>query len=276
MPTRIVREGINSSPRINALSRGAELLYRRLMSVVDDYGRYYGATHTVIGGCWPTNPSAATASEVEAWLSECAAGEKPLLTMYEVNGCKYLQLNDFGQRTRSKSKFPEPLSATCGRMPADCGQLTDKCPQVADNPPQIARTSRSRYSETETKSESVFGDGARGALVVARQDEPWERYISIFLVGGKLLNERDTEKALRIWLSLGWEEKLQAIRSIEEIVQQRDATFVPLPANHLTDKPWTRRGPGRMIPEPRKRSAAEIGQEQAAAAFIAEMEGNQE
>ena len=39
MPSRILREGINTSPKVNALSPMAELFYRRLMTVADDYGR---------------------------------------------------------------------------------------------------------------------------------------------------------------------------------------------------------------------------------------------
>ena len=40
MPSRIIRDGILTSERINALTERAELFYRRLMSVVDDYGRF--------------------------------------------------------------------------------------------------------------------------------------------------------------------------------------------------------------------------------------------
>jgi hypothetical protein len=39
MPNRELREGILTSERINALTFPAEVFYRRLMSVVDDFGR---------------------------------------------------------------------------------------------------------------------------------------------------------------------------------------------------------------------------------------------
>ncbi len=41
MPNRILREGILTSERVNLLSWEAEVFYRRLMSVVDDYGRFH-------------------------------------------------------------------------------------------------------------------------------------------------------------------------------------------------------------------------------------------
>lgn len=132
MPNRILREGINSSQRVNALSPGAELLYRRLMSVVDDYGRYHGSPLTVRTGCWPTCPEKINHSEVVEWLKECCSGPKPLLIIYTVDGAKYLQITDFKQQTRTKSKFPDPESG----LLADCEQN--------------ACTSRSRISESES------------------------------------------------------------------------------------------------------------------------------
>ena len=116
MPTRIVREGINSSHRINALSPGAELFYRRLMNVADDYGRYYAAPGTLRGACWPTCPEKVTDKQVSDWLRECSTGDNPLISIYESTGCRYLVIENFGQQTRSKSKFPEPanhLLITC-------------------------------------------------------------------------------------------------------------------------------------------------------------------
>ena len=51
MPNRILREGILSSERVDALSEGAEILYRRLMSVVDDYGRYFAHPTLIRSAC---------------------------------------------------------------------------------------------------------------------------------------------------------------------------------------------------------------------------------
>lgn len=132
MPSRILRDGILSSERVVALSGLAELFYRKLYSIVDDYGRYYAAPGTLRGACWPTAPERVTEAQIEKWLSECQQGEDPLITVYVVKGAKYLQINNFGQQIRSKSKFPDP----------------------ANNCLQIASTSRSRDSESDTKSET--------------------------------------------------------------------------------------------------------------------------
>jgi len=126
LPTRILRDGINSSARINRLSTGAEILYRRLMSVADDYGRYYANPATIRGACWPTHPSPPCEQTVDNLLTECTQGDKPLISIYVVDGCRYLQITDFNQKIRSKSKFPDPD----GNLQTDCGQIVDKVPAL--------------------------------------------------------------------------------------------------------------------------------------------------
>jgi hypothetical protein len=108
MPSRIIREGIISSPRINELSIGAEVLYRRLMSVVDDYGRFHASAVTIRGACWPTCPNKISEQDVDEWIAELEIGPRPLVVVYESSGCLYLQITDFKQQLRTKSKFPEP------------------------------------------------------------------------------------------------------------------------------------------------------------------------
>ena len=161
MPNRILRDGINSSPRINALSPGAEILYRRLMSVADDYGRFYAAPGTIRGACWPTSPNKVKESQISRWMIELQSGDRPLLKIYTVKGCLFLEIDGFDQRRRSKSKYPEPLSI----MTADCGQPADNPPQIADNPPQNDSTSRSRISESETKAKAKAYNAPSGAAV---------------------------------------------------------------------------------------------------------------
>jgi len=103
MPTRILREGIISSERVNSLSERAELFYRKLMSVVDDYGRFYSNPISILGACYPMRPNVCEA-DVKQMLSECISAG--LIVVY--GGGKYIVMLDFRQQTRSKSKFPEP------------------------------------------------------------------------------------------------------------------------------------------------------------------------
>lgn len=143
MPTRILREGILSSRRIDLLSMGAELFYRRLMSVADDYGRYYASIGALRGACWPTAPEKVKETQIAGWLEECCAGDEPLIVLYTVKGCRYLEIQDFRQQTRSKSKYPERLTGDV--------QVISNC--LASDV-QLLCTSRSRNSETKSESET--------------------------------------------------------------------------------------------------------------------------
>lgn len=106
MPTRIIREGIITSERVNALSQGAELFYRRLMSVVDDYGRYFSHPSLLRAACYPLQLDRITDKDVAEWTSECSQKSIQLIVLY--GSGKYIQCINFRQQTRSPSKFPEP------------------------------------------------------------------------------------------------------------------------------------------------------------------------
>ena len=139
LPVRLLRPGILDSDRVDALSPQAEVFYRRLMSVVDDYGRFRADLRVLRSELYPLRPERITHQQVEAWLAECTqiikGAEEPLITVYEVRGKKYLQIDNFGQRSRTKSKFPAPPEGTRER---NSGPDVDNSPQSADRCPQPA------------------------------------------------------------------------------------------------------------------------------------------
>ena len=125
MPVRLLREGILTSERVNQLTWPAEVFYRRLMSVVDDYGRYYASSTLLRASCYPLAIDTVSDKQIQDWLSECVSAG--LLLVYEVAGKQYLEILDFRQQVRAKaSKFPADPS-TCkadAKQPlADAKQL---------------------------------------------------------------------------------------------------------------------------------------------------------
>lgn len=171
MPTRIVREGILTSPRVNRLSFGAELFYRRLMTVADDYGRFHASLPTLRGACFPVGPERVTEKQILGWLTECLASDIQLLSIYESSGCRYLQIANFGQQTRGKSKYPDPpLLSNC--LATD-NQMLSKCEANA-------KPSRRRieYAESESESESDAKPETSRATRFALNSIPddWEAY----------------------------------------------------------------------------------------------------
>jgi uncharacterized phage protein (TIGR02220 family) len=119
----MLREGILKSPRIAKLGWAEEVFYRRLMSVVDDYGRYHADEGMLRAACYPRLLNKVSDSDIGKWLAVCAGAA--LVRVYPAqDGERYLQMLDFRQQARAtKSKFPEPPS-TCA---ADATQLPCGC-----------------------------------------------------------------------------------------------------------------------------------------------------
>lgn len=112
MPNRILREGILTSKRMERLGWPEEVFYRRLMSVVDDFGRYHADHGLLLAACYPRQLKKVSDSDIGKWLTACV--NAALVRVYPAqDGDNYLEMLDFGQQVRAKkSKFPDPLS-TC-------------------------------------------------------------------------------------------------------------------------------------------------------------------
>jgi len=129
MPSRVLREGILTSRAVNALSEETELFYWHLLLVVDDYGRHEADPELLSVKCFPRrygkfdgHLTGRCLADVSSTLTDDG---HPLVTVYQVGKKKYLQVNNFNQRTRAqKSKCPSPD----GQMPVICpspdGQMT--------------------------------------------------------------------------------------------------------------------------------------------------------
>lgn len=172
MPNRILREGILSSKRVNSLSIGAEVFYRRLMSKVDDYGRFTADPELLRAALFPLQLDRVSPAYVRECLTECSqppanARKCPLISCYEgADGEKYLVLNDFGQRTRTPSRFPEPAgNDSCAQMPADVSNI----PPIA----RASNTTTTTHTNTqERESEGKpNGQGDPKACLQAAQSE---------------------------------------------------------------------------------------------------------
>lgn len=99
-----------------------EVFYRRLMSVVDDFGRYWADCGLLRAACYPRQLNKVSDSDIGKWLT--ALVEAALVRVYPAeDGERYLELLDFRQQVRAKeSKFPSTASACA----ADATQVLRK------------------------------------------------------------------------------------------------------------------------------------------------------
>ena len=137
MPNRILREGILTSAKLAQLG-WAEEVYRRLMSVVDDFGRYYADVGLLRAACYPRQLNKVSDSDVGKWLA--CVQKAALVRVYPAeDGESYLELLNFNQQVRAKtSKFPHP--------PDDATHVRSRCIAGAQHPQANAHL-------------DVFGDG---------------------------------------------------------------------------------------------------------------------
>lgn len=153
MPNRILREGILTSERVNSLSPNAELFYRRLQSVVDDFGRFTGNLTLLRASCYPLKLDSVKEDSISKHLAECVGAR--LIVLYTVAGKAYLELQDFRQQVRAKdSKYPSPAEQVRSKCVAvehqqianahlggdvfeDVGDMAQPAPPVLPDPPFI-------------------------------------------------------------------------------------------------------------------------------------------
>lgn len=134
MPNRIIREGILSSEAVCSLSWPEEVFYRRLLSVVDDYGLFYAQPKLLRAACYPLQIDKVSDSDIGKWLTSCV--EAALVRVYPASdGKRYLQVMRFNQQVRAKTtKFPPPpLEGVADAVP-----LHSTCIADAQHPPADA------------------------------------------------------------------------------------------------------------------------------------------
>lgn len=117
MPNRILREGILTSARVDRLTEGGEIFYRRLMSRVDDHGRHESHPELLRTACYPLRVDRVKARHIIGWLAECE--KAALLVTYKAGSKAYLQLIDWRQQVRSESKCPAPDAQVISKCVAD-------------------------------------------------------------------------------------------------------------------------------------------------------------
>lgn len=109
MPNRILREGILTSEAVDSLSEHAELFYRRLLSVVDDHGLFYGNPKLIRAACYPLRLDRVSDDDVRGYLEECLAAG--LVSFPSISGKTVIIVRKFGQHVRAKtSKYLPGMS----------------------------------------------------------------------------------------------------------------------------------------------------------------------
>lgn len=159
MPNRIIREGIITSEAVNSLNWEAEIFYRRLLSVVDDFGRFDARPSVLRSALYPLKLDSMREDSVQRCLKSCEVAR--LVVLYSVNGKEYLEVTNFRQQVRSKkSKYPAPDEHMRIRCTVDANHVISKIEEnnsireLQELHSTCASNAQHMHTKTETKTET--------------------------------------------------------------------------------------------------------------------------
>lgn len=113
MPVRFLRPGLTTSEKWNSLDWMSQSFYVRLITLVDDYGRYEANTLLLKSHAFPLTNDI----NCKQVFNMCENIQKAGLAMFYTNelGKNYLQLTNWHEKPRSEPKYPE-FDNTCKQM----------------------------------------------------------------------------------------------------------------------------------------------------------------
>lgn len=114
MPTRLIREGILSSDKVNLLDWPAEIFYRRLLNKVDDHGLYDARPSILRTSLYPLKVNKVKEKDCLQWLDACR--KAGLVVIYQKAGKWYLQVLNTCWNARSDPKYPLPTENSCKQL----------------------------------------------------------------------------------------------------------------------------------------------------------------
>jgi hypothetical protein len=108
MPNRMLRDWTDSF-KMKEVDAFAERFFTRLIMKADDYGCFYAEPSLLKAALFPFLSDKVREADISRWMAECQ--KAGLIVLYEVDGKKYLQIQEFKQRLdKAKNKYPLPPS----------------------------------------------------------------------------------------------------------------------------------------------------------------------
>jgi hypothetical protein len=152
---------------VSKLPEEAQLFFRALLLIVDDWGRCELDIDIIRLQCFPRQLDAWPTDRIEKCLAATEkalnGSNKPLVKRYGFAGKEYLQVENFGQRIQSKSKCPDPNGSYGYPKGAKQADLPLKDAPANGTPTKMQP--RRRETESEAMLRVAKGRLARGKSV---------------------------------------------------------------------------------------------------------------
>lgn len=237
MPSRVLREGILDSEGVNKLTFPAEVFYRRLMSVVDDFGRFDGRPSILRSRLFALKVDSVREADISRWIAECE--KAGLIALYAVDFKPYILFQKLGSPRAKESRYPAPPAGI--EAPAVAGVQPHTSAHGCIQPPESVTGSGSgsgtRSSPGSGKSPLPPTGGADGVAIPPEIDTP------------------DFRRAWADWKADRAARRVKPLTQAGEIRQLKHlATFGPAVAIEATEtslrNQWQGIFPERLQPKP--------------------------
>lgn len=190
MPTRILRDGILTSERVNLLDWEAEVFYRRLLSVGDDFGLFDARPAILRPSLYPLKLDQMRETNIQRCLNDCSAAG--LVRLYEVKGKQYGVIVNYGQRIRKESKPRYPVTPEVAELFSDFPQFAElrgdsrrSAADCGEPPPLAAKTKAKAETKDQEKTETNILSGSHCVEQFPRCSEEVHRFMTALLEAPK-------------------------------------------------------------------------------------------
>jgi hypothetical protein len=183
MPTRLIRDAILTSGRVASLSWEAEVFYRRLMSVADDYGLYDARTPILRSALYPLQLDKMSECNIQRCLSACEAAG--LILLYSHNEKPYLMILGFDQQGKSMPKWPLPNGYEVLKVSDKKYELRKFVTGRNDSPQPVTYANADAYSHTKTDADAKNLPVSRGIEQFPRSAEEVRLFMAAQLMAPK-------------------------------------------------------------------------------------------
>ena len=200
--SRLIRRAILDSEKFNSLSTFVQNFYFRLLLVADDYGLYDARKTLLRCSLYPLSIEKVSESDVVSGLAACE--KAGLVRLYSVEGKEYLQIVNYGQRCKTKPKYPMPpdFDGEPPRVTANRGEPRRTAADDGESPLKTQSQSQSQTNtQTNTQTQQqphAQGPAAPAAAAAGGEFEKWrEAMCRAFptLRGAARLSEKVEEAA---------------------------------------------------------------------------------
>ena len=186
MPARVIRAEILSSDSLSKVSIEADLVFRSMILLADDFGRFDGRLAILRAAIFPLRPEV-TIKKLERWVDELLGLPDSPLRRYVHSDRPYMHLTGWekycGQSRRAKkSKFPDP-------------------PEVAENEHRASPDFLARAGKSQDLHAGVgVGVGVGGGVGQAQAPESTPTKTQRKTPTPENLSDEDCER-VRLWAS---------------------------------------------------------------------------